>query len=90
MAIASATYLPEVAAEQGWSQLEAIKSLVKKSGFLDPLTEEIKIKIRCTRYQSSKNILSYETYAQMEGAVSVEQSDITPDDAKTGKWFGSF
>ena len=82
--------MPEVAAEQGWSQLDAIKSLVQKSGFPDPLTEEIKNKIHCTRYQSSKKILSYETYAQMEGTVPVKECDVTLDDAKSARWFGSF
>jgi AMME syndrome candidate gene 1 protein len=29
----SATYLPDVAMEQGWDQGEAINSLIKKSGY---------------------------------------------------------
>jgi AMMECR1 domain-containing protein len=29
----SATYLPDVALEQGWDQREAINSLIKKSGY---------------------------------------------------------
>jgi AMME syndrome candidate gene 1 protein len=29
----SATYLPDVAMEQGWDQLQAITSLIKKAGY---------------------------------------------------------
>ena len=58
----SATYLPEVAYEQQWSQKEAILSLVRKSGYRGVITDELLSNIHCTRYQSSKYQLSYQEY----------------------------
>lgn len=59
----SATYLPEVASEQGWTQIETLRSLVKKAGYdAKGLTEEQLRGIETTRYQSSKCSLNYEEY----------------------------
>lgn len=55
----SATYLPEVAAEQGWTQREALESLVRKAGYREPLTAAVWGTMSVTRYQSSKAKLSY-------------------------------
>ncbi|MFX6532704.1 AMMECR1 domain-containing protein, partial [Acinetobacter baumannii] len=49
----SATYLPEVAAHEGWSKIEAIDSLMRKSGYNGPITEQFRKRIRLTRYQST-------------------------------------
>jgi len=62
----SATYLPEVASEQGWSRTETIKELVSKSGFKRTLTTEVKSRIKLVRYQSSCVSLSYEEYCQLK------------------------
>mmetsp|Transcript_20461 Transcript_20461/g.37283 ORF Transcript_20461/g.37283 Transcript_20461/m.37283 type:complete len:342 (-) Transcript_20461:384-1409(-) len=59
----SATYLPEVAHEQRWSQREAVTSLVRKAGYRGVIGDELLRSIRCTRYQSSKCRLSYGEYA---------------------------
>ena len=59
----SATYLPEVAAEQRWSQKEAVVSLVRKAGYRGVINDQLMEHIRCTRYQSSKYRLSYQEYA---------------------------
>lgn len=66
-----ATFLPEVAKEQNWTQQETIIQLVYKSGFRHKLTPEIQSKIHCTRYQSSKHYLTYEEYVTMADAISV-------------------
>ena len=55
----SATYLPEVAKEQGWTKEEAIDSLVQKAGFRGILNRDA---IRLTRYQSSIHTSSYQEY----------------------------
>jgi len=55
----SATYLPEVAPEQGWTQTDAVTSLIRKAGFKAEITQEILTGIKLTRYQSSKAKLSY-------------------------------
>ncbi len=63
----NATYLPEVAYEQGWTQEQTIRSLIRKSGFygnprevLSPNNESL----QCIRYQSSKKYLTYDEYVQ--------------------------
>ena len=59
----SATYLPEVAYEQQWSQQEAVLSLIRKAGYCGVISDELLEHVRCTRYQSSKCRLSYQEYA---------------------------
>jgi len=59
----NATYLPEVAGEQGWTKQEAMESLIRKAGYKGPVNEALLKKIRLTRYTSSKYSLSYADYA---------------------------
>jgi len=61
----SATYLPEVASEQGWSRSETIRELIAKSGYTRSITSQLHEVIRLTRYQSSKASLSYAEYKNM-------------------------
>lgn len=61
----SGTYLPEVAPEQGWSQREAVESLVRKAGYKGAVTKELLQSMKTTRYQSSKCGLSYKEYLAM-------------------------
>ena len=58
----SATYLPEVAHEQGWNQQECIDSLIQKAGYYGKVTEKIREKVKLTRYQSSLCTLTYQEY----------------------------
>lgn len=58
----SATYLPEVASEQKWTKLETIDSLIRKSGFIEPINDTVRQSIKLTRYQSEKIICSYKEY----------------------------
>ena len=60
----TATYLPEIAGEQGWNKLQAIDSLLRKGGFKDVITEEFRQSVHVVRYQSEKCILSYEEYCR--------------------------
>jgi uncharacterized protein (TIGR00296 family) len=50
----SATYLPEVAKEQGWDLERAVSSLIQKAGYHGPTSSEFMKSVHCTRYQSSK------------------------------------
>jgi len=59
----SATYLPEVASEQGWSHAQAITELVAKSGYTGAVTAQLRSQIKLTRYQSMKASLSYSEYS---------------------------
>lgn len=58
----SATYLPEVASEQRWNKLETIDSLIRKSGFIEPIDDTVRQSIKLTRYQSEKISCSYKDY----------------------------
>ncbi|KAJ3030783.1 AMME syndrome candidate protein 1 protein, partial [Rhizophlyctis rosea] len=50
----TATYLPDVIPEQGWSKIEAIDSALRKGGFEGRITEDVRRGVRVTRYRSSK------------------------------------
>ena len=60
----SATFLPEVASQQGWDASQTIASLLQKAGYRGKVTEEIFERIECTRYQSSKHKVAFEEYLQ--------------------------
>eukprot|EP01098_Paradermamoeba_levis_P004919 TRINITY_DN2095_c0_g1_i1.p1 TRINITY_DN2095_c0_g1~~TRINITY_DN2095_c0_g1_i1.p1 ORF type:complete len:289 (-),score=82.85 TRINITY_DN2095_c0_g1_i1:169-906(-) len=58
----TATYLPEVALEQGWTKVEAIDSLINKAGYHGKVNNHFREKIQLTRYQSSKCWATYTEY----------------------------
>lgn len=58
----SATYLPFVCSEQGWSKEECISSLVKKAGHQGKVTSELLGSIRLTRYQGCKATVPFADY----------------------------
>ncbi|CAB9496542.1 AMME syndrome candidate gene 1 protein homolog [Seminavis robusta] len=58
----SATYLPEVASEQGWDQRQAVTALVRKSGYSGKVDQKLLDTIDCTRYQSSKRRMTYDEF----------------------------
>ena len=58
----TATYLPEVAKEQGWSKVQAIDSLLRKGGFRAQITEATRAAIVLTRYKSEKARCTYGEY----------------------------
>jgi len=58
----TATYLPEVAPEQGWNQVQTIDSLLRKGGFKGTVTPEVRAAIKLTRYQSEKVSVTYADY----------------------------
>ncbi|EJD01478.1 alport syndrome [Fomitiporia mediterranea MF3/22] len=58
----TATYLPDVMPEQGWDQLDAIDSAIRKAGWEGRITEDLRRSIKLRRYQSSKCTVSYEEF----------------------------
>jgi len=58
----TATYLPQVAQEQGWTKLQAIDSLLRKGGYVAPIDDATRKAIKLTRYKSSKCEVSYADY----------------------------
>ena len=55
----SATYLPEVAAEQEWDHTETIDSLLRKGGYKAAITDEFRNSLNVIRYQSEKLCRSF-------------------------------
>ena len=55
----SATFLPEVAAHEGWSRQQTVDALVRKAGFAGPLTPALRSALRLVRYRSSACTLTY-------------------------------
>ncbi|GLT50070.1 hypothetical protein SLA2020_235820 [Shorea laevis] len=58
----SATYLPEIAAHEGWTKVEAIESLMRKAGYNGIITEPLRESINLTRYQSTIFTMPYSDY----------------------------
>lgn len=58
----TATYLPEVATEQGWDQVQTIDSLLRKGGYKAAISNELRRSIKLTRYQSEKITVTYQDY----------------------------
>jgi len=65
----TATYLPEVMPEQGWTKVEAIDSLLRKGGFAGKITQAVRDDIKLTRYQSSKTTVTWEEYDEWRKSV---------------------
>jgi uncharacterized protein (TIGR00296 family) len=60
----SATFLPEVAAEQGWDRMQTLEALVRKSGCREQVTEALLTQVKLTRYKSSKSSLTWHEYSR--------------------------
>ncbi|CAH0714138.1 unnamed protein product, partial [Brenthis ino] len=58
----TATYLPQVATEQGWDQIQTIDSLLRKGGYKATITADMRRSIKLTRYQSEEVSASYNDY----------------------------
>ncbi|OIW12959.1 hypothetical protein TanjilG_15408 [Lupinus angustifolius] len=58
----NATYLPEVAADEGWTKIEAIDSLIRKAGYNGPITESLRKSIKLTKYQSTLYTMKFSEY----------------------------
>uniref|UniRef100_A0A5B7B2H9 AMMECR1 domain-containing protein n=1 Tax=Davidia involucrata TaxID=16924 RepID=A0A5B7B2H9_DAVIN len=58
----NATYLPEVAAHEGWTKMETIDSLMRKAGYNGTITESLRKRIHLTRYRSTIFTMHYSDY----------------------------
>lgn len=61
----TATFLPEVAGEQGWTKEQTIQQLIRKAGCHAPVDAGLLHSIKLTRYQSTKSEAPYEEYAAL-------------------------
>jgi len=57
-----ATYLPDVAAERGWSKAEALQHLAAKAGFRGEYDDAARRRSAVTRYQASKIAATWDEY----------------------------
>lgn len=61
----TATYLPQVATEQGWTQTETIDSLLRKGGYRAAITPDMRKSIKLTRYRSQEIQMCYNEYREI-------------------------
>jgi len=89
------SYLPEVAADQGWDQGATIESLLRKAGYHGRITPALLQKLQCTRYQSSKTRVTFDEYLQVRGdslqqvLALTSSSGVTGDANESSSRFGS-
>lgn len=57
-----ATYLPDVATEQGWSKEETLVSLMRKAGWMGRKDRWREVELDCVRYQGKKESLEFGEY----------------------------
>ena len=66
----SATYLPGVVEEQGWSKEEALASLMRKAGYGGVASSDKLRSLAVTRYRSSAARVTYDEYVRERGLPS--------------------
>lgn len=57
-----ATYLPDVAVEQGWTKEETLMSLMRKAGWMGNKAKWREVPLKVVRYQGKKLSCDYEEY----------------------------
>ena len=65
----TATYLPEVTPEQGWTRVQAVDSAIRKAGWSGRIDEELRKSLRVRRYGSEKvkvNVLEWLQWRQSQ------------------------
>lgn len=55
----SATFLPEVAEEQGWTHTETVVNLLRKAGFKDDIDMDVLRKVRIRTYETTTCAMDY-------------------------------
>ncbi|XP_059560799.1 AMMECR1-like protein isoform X7 [Myotis daubentonii] len=78
----TATYLPEVAKEQDWDQIQTIDSLLRKGGFKAPITSEFRKTIRLTRAKPQ----CYEFCSDGPGIEGVFIQELRPSSLAPGSF----
>ncbi|KDQ64937.1 hypothetical protein JAAARDRAFT_28601 [Jaapia argillacea MUCL 33604] len=60
----TATYLPEVAPDQGWDKIETVDSAIRKAGWSGRITEDLRRSVKVRRYQSRKCVVSWAEFVE--------------------------
>ncbi|KAL2151291.1 hypothetical protein VTH82DRAFT_6389 [Thermothelomyces myriococcoides] len=68
-----ATYLPDVAVEQGWTKEETIVSLMRKAGWVGRKDRWSEIDLDVVRYQGKKKSLGYAEFKKWRDWVDAEE-----------------
>jgi len=58
----TATYLPDVATDQGWTKIEAVDSAIRKAGWDGRINEDLRRSVKLRRYQSRKCVVGWDEY----------------------------
>jgi uncharacterized protein (TIGR00296 family) len=81
-----ATYLPDVALEQGWTKEETLVSLMRKAGYNGRKDDWKKVDLQVVRYQGKKVSLDYGEWKEWRAWVREEMAD--DDDYEEWFWTG--
>jgi len=68
----TATYLPDVAPDQGWDKKETIDSAIRKAGWDGRITEDLRRSIKLRRYRSSKCAVAWDEFVQWRKSKGME------------------
>ncbi|KAK7433380.1 hypothetical protein QQZ08_000320 [Neonectria magnoliae] len=63
------TYLPDVAAEQGWTKDETLFSLIRKAGWMGSRKHWKDLDLNVTRYQGKKSTLEYSAFKKWRAGL---------------------
>ncbi|OTA96569.1 hypothetical protein M434DRAFT_67222 [Hypoxylon sp. CO27-5] len=70
-----ATYLPDVALEQGWTKEETLVSLMRKAGWTGRKDKWQSVDLKVVRYQGKKKSLQYPEYKRWRDWVDTRNED---------------
>lgn len=70
-----ATYLPDVALEQGWTKEETLVSLMRKAGWTGRKDKWQSVDLKVVRYQGKKKSLQYPEYKRWRDWVDARDED---------------
>jgi len=70
-----ATYLPDVAVEQGWDKEEAIQSLMRKAGYVGSKSRWREMGIKVVRYQGKKVSCEYDEFKAWRDWVEAQKEE---------------
>lgn len=68
----SATFLPDVPTEQGWTKEETLVQLVQKAGANIKSISTIKELVELTRYEGKKTAMTYKQYQEFIESSQLE------------------
>lgn len=70
----TATYLPDVIPEQGWTKVEAVESAMRKAGWDGPIDEATLMSVRLKRYQSRVVVVNWPEYVEWKKVFDASES----------------